>query len=220
MSTPPEIAHAIDVAPFDAKTEALLEQYVARQLSSGTYDFVANKALLKCYQCHASPAGKLDVIVEVLVLSLMRLPSTDFLAMSYLVPGGNKSLSTANDKLVLVQKYAELLEKSLYKEFWAEFATSGSTFSNAVGFEGAMRQCIVLNMSLAFRDVSMEVLVPMMGLGPDALQAYLKECSLVEAVTESSVRFLPNEQNTGGPRNVDAASLKLDRMKQLFKFSS
>lgn len=219
MSTP-EIAQAIEGFPFEAKTEALLEQHVAKQLHSGTYDFVANKALLKCYQCHANPSGKLEIIVEVLVLSLMRLPSTDFLALSYLVPGGNKPPSAANEKLVLVQKYAELLEKSLYKEFWAEFATSGSTFSLAVGFEGAMRQCIVLTMSLAFRDVSMEVLAPMVGLGPDALQAYLKQCALVEAVTDSSVRFLPNDQNTGGPRNVDAASLKLDRMKQLFKFSA
>lgn len=215
-TTPADIIQAIESAPYEAATEALLERYVATQLSSGKYDFVANKALLKSYQCHASPAAKLDVITDILVLSLMRMPSTDYLALSYLMPGGK----VTSEKLALLQKYAELMEKSQYKEFWAEYAVSGASFANAVGFEGAVRECIVLNTSCTFRDVDMGVLAPMVGLEGAALKAFLASCKLIEAVTDNSVRFLPNDENTTGGKSSVDSSLKLDRMKQLFKLSA
>ena len=211
-----EISKAIDQAPYAPQTEALLEKYVVTQLSSNTYDFEANKALLKVYQTNSSPVVKIDIITDVLTLALMRMPSTDYLALSYLVPGG-KAMA-ANEKLSLVQKYAELLEKSQYKDLWTEYATSGASFANAVGFESAMRQAILLNMGLAFRDVDVSVLGPMLGLEGEPLKAFLSSSKLIETASETTVRFLANDENTPGQKTSDTGC-RIDRMKHLFNLN-
>lgn len=196
MSTPVEVQTAINAAPYDANSAQILERYVATQLSSGTYDFAANKALMKNYQASSASSGsKMDVLTDVLTLSLMRLPSTDYLALSYLLPGK----ITDCPKLVLIQKYAEFLEKAQYKQFWAEYATSKESFSRAKGFESSIRNCILMNLSVTFSAVETSTIAPMLGLDGAELKSFLSNAKeLVETVTDAIVRLKPNDENQSG----------------------
>jgi len=196
MSTPAEVKNALEAAPYDANTAQLLERYVATQLASGTYDFAANKALMKNYQASSASSGsKMDVLTDVLTLSLMRLPSTDYLALSYLLPGK----ITDCPKLVLIQKYAEFLEKAQYKQFWAEYATSKESFSRAKGFESSIRNCILMNLSVTFSAVETSTIAPMLGLDGAELKSFLSSAKeLVETVTDAIVRLKPNDENQSG----------------------
>lgn len=194
-STPEALLQMIVGDPFEATTAAALEKHVASQLSSGTYDFFANKALMKNYQStSASTSSKLDVLTDILTLSLMRLPSTDYLALSYLLPGK----ITDCPKLTLIQKYAEFIEKAQYKQFWEEYATSKESFSSAKGFESALRACILTNLSLTFRSVETATLAPMLGLQGDELKTFLSSSPLVESANETNVKFTANEENQPG----------------------
>lgn len=213
-NTPADILAAIETSPYEPSTASLLEKYVSTQLSTGTYDFFANKALLKNYQCIVNAATvKLEMICDVLVLSLMRLPSTDYLALSYLLP---KIVDC--EKFTLTQKYAEMLEKSQYNEIWAEYGVNAATFSNAKGFENAIRNCILMNVSATFRDIETSMLAPMLGLQGEKLKAFLATSPLIEKVTDNSIRFLPNDENqSGGGVGTQDNSRVLENMKkQLF----
>jgi hypothetical protein len=209
----PVVANAIETAPYEAATASLLEGYVAKQLASGTYDFAANKALLKQYQAAGTAASNLDAVTDVLLLSLMRLPSTDYLALSYLLPGK----ITDCEKLTLIQKFAEFVEKAQYSNFWAEYAKSSPLVAHAVGFENALRNAIVQNISNTFRDIETSVLAPMLGLDGEALNSFLSSSPVVESVSANAIRFKANEENTAGGGTVtqESSSTRVDTMKRL-----
>ena len=99
--------------PFDYGTRLALQEYVRGQLKDGTYDFNANKALLKLYQCQPENAD-VEAIAKILVLAMMNLPSTDFLVLSYLVPVRYVS----STKVQLIQRCNYLLENGKFLEFW------------------------------------------------------------------------------------------------------
>jgi len=205
-----------DEGLYDATTQALLERYVVAQLSEGTYDFVANKALLKIYQYQASgpDALKPDVTAEVLVLSLMRLPSTDFLALSYLLPGK----LAANAKIKQIQKCADYLERAKYQEFWAEYTSSAQPlFASAVGFEQAIRQFIISCVSDAFRNMQKPLLMQLLGFESDSsnADAFFAACPLVENVTGDVVSFSPNEANQA--KGINDSTVQLTSMLKLLE---
>ena len=212
MSTPQEIAQAVESAPYEASTATLLEKCVATQMSNGTYDFFANKALMKNYQnSSASTNSKMEVLTDVLTLALMRLPSTDYLSLSYLLPGKIADCP----KLDLIKKYAELLEKAQYKQFWTEYSTSKESFAGAKGFESAIRGCVLSNLSMTFRAVDTATIGPMLGLEGASLKQFLSSTPLVESVTDSGVRFAANDENQpGGGAAGQVTSSAVDVMRK------
>ena len=116
--------------PYELSTLSALENYVSYQLKGREYDFEANKALLRSYQVNAEQV-KLDIVVSTMVLSLMRLPSTDFLALSFIIPGK----LPLQLKLKQVQKFADLLERAEFVKFWEEYNNSDKSITDvADGF--------------------------------------------------------------------------------------
>ena len=167
--------------PYELTTLVALEKYVTMQLSEREYDFEANKALLRSYQINAEHV-KLDVVVNIMVLSLMRLPSTDFLALSYIIPGK----VPLHPKLKQVQKFADLLERAEFSKFWEEYAASPdqSITSAASGFADFIRTFIMGNTRDTFRNISKELLQQFLGLSASETEAYCKSNPLVEQVTK------------------------------------
>jgi translation initiation factor 3 subunit K len=70
---------------YEISTAKKLEENVLIQLNNKSYDFETNKALLKNYQVNHNIAN-VDVVSNILILSIMRMPSSDFLSLNYLIP--------------------------------------------------------------------------------------------------------------------------------------
>ena len=165
--------------PYEVSTLSALEKFVTIQLNEREYDFEANKALLRSYQINAEQV-KLDVIVNVMVLSLMRLPSTDYLALSYIIPGK----VPLNPKLKQVQKFADLLERAEFSKFWEEHSAADQTITaSAKGFADFIRSYIMGNTRDTFRNISTELLQQFLGLNAAETDAFCKSSPLVEQVT-------------------------------------
>ena len=138
----------VETAPYDVATAVGLETFVAAQLANKTYDFTANKALLKNYQVNPTTA-KADFVAKLLILSLMRLPSSDFLALTYLIP----TQLAGNANITVIRKAADSLERGKFREFWEQFVPAQALFNEAAGFVDSIRLFIVSNLRDTFKSI-------------------------------------------------------------------
>jgi CSN8/PSMD8/EIF3K family len=180
-----DILSVIANEPYELSTLSALEKYVTVQLNEKEYDFEANKALLRSYQINAEHV-KLDVVVNVMVLSLMRLPSTDFLALSYIVPGK----LPLQPKLKQVQKFADLLERAEFLKFWEEYsAPEQSITASAIGFADYVRSFIMSNTRDTFRNISKDLLQQFLGLSAAETDTFCRSSPFVEQVLLSCCKL-------------------------------
>ena len=116
--------------PYTTDNAKLLEESILSQAAGKSkYKFEANKALLKYYQATPENAN-LDIAASILLLSLVELPSTHYLALSYLVSPkfwSNKNISK-------IKEAADFLEKAQYAEFWEVYNQNSETFASVKGF--------------------------------------------------------------------------------------
>ena len=194
--------------PYELSTLTALEGFVTVQLQSKAYDFEANKALLRSYQVNAEQV-KLNMVVHVMVLALMRLPSTDFLALSYIIPGKVPLQAS----LKQVQKFADLLERAEFAKFWEEYAAADKTLTEAaVGFVDAIRAYIVGTTAQTFRNIGKEQLKQFLGFSSAAeVDTFCKGNAAVEHVGSDLVAFARSKDT--GKTNED--SLRLDEALRL-----
>ena len=172
-----QLASQLESNPYDASTATALEGYVANQLSGKSYDFAANKALLKNYQVN-STSVKADVVVKVLILSLMRLPSTDFLALSYMIP----TQLVSNSNIVVIQKCADCLERGHFRQFWEQYVPAQALFTDAVGFVDSIRLFIVSNMRDTFKDMPQDLFQQQLGLDKVSVVSFCDSNKFIEKV--------------------------------------
>jgi len=146
---------------FGPQVVAKLEESVLTQKKSDglLYDFEANKALLKNYLI--SPVLiKPDFISSVLILSLMRLPLTHYLEISYIVPV--QIASTSNNQLIA--SAANLLERGLFIEFWQLKANSPpELFDSVSGFVVGIRSFILQSLQDTFKTISLGLFQQLLG---------------------------------------------------------
>ncbi len=111
-----DINKLIESEPFTEPTVVALEDNLRRQLVSEIpYNFEANKILMKNYQVRPVRAN-VNFIADILLLGVMRLPATDYLSLSYIVP-----VKYRPDKNASTQTIANLvkaLEQGQYSQFW------------------------------------------------------------------------------------------------------
>jgi hypothetical protein len=210
-----EIANLYMSKPYEAQTASVLADYVAEQSASGTYDFEANKALLKIYQCVPDLAN-LDVIVKLLALSLMRLPRTDFLALWFMLPG-KAAINAKDPKLKLVGRCGELLQSGKFAQFWEEYKESplsGEIFG-ATGFEKAIRVFMVENIRNVYANINKQGLQEMLGFGSAAneFQTFCENNRSIGAVSDS-IEFVSCPENCKGPAKKEK-SLGFEEMLRL-----
>jgi translation initiation factor 3 subunit K len=179
-----QLAAQLESAPYDVSTAASLEGFVTSQLSSKTYDFNANKALLKNYQVNPSIA-KADFVSKVLILSLMRLPSSDFLALTYMIPPQAQS----NANIVTIQKCVDSLERGRFREFWEQFVPAQALFTEAVGFVDSVRLFIVSNLRDTFKDMPKALFQQQLGLDAVSVVSFCDSNKFIEKVGATKVRY-------------------------------
>ena len=185
--TKPAIPHELKTLsnsdPY--KLVTALEFYVEDQSTTGSYDFVANKSLLKLYQCYPDLVST-EIIAKLLCLSLMRLPSTDYLVLSYLVSG---QALTKDSSLVAVHSAADLLESGKYKPFWSLRSENKSLFSS-LNFDGYIRRFIIKNICSTFKNISVKSLCEMLGITENSLKEVQAESPRKFQVASSVDFFL------------------------------
>jgi hypothetical protein len=172
--TKPSNSHELKTLSFSDpyKLMTALEAYVAEQATDNKYDFIANKALLKLYQCYPDLLST-EVVTKVLSLSMMRLPSTDYLVLSYLVSG--KALTT-DPALATLHAASDLLETGKFSSFWALRGDNKDIF-DATNFDQSIREYIIKNVSSTFKNMSTTMLCGMLGLSASALASFQADCS-------------------------------------------
>lgn len=174
-----DIANLIDSAPFELATATKLEAYANQQLSQRSYDFTANKALMKNYQVNHEQA-KLEVVCNLLILSLMRLPSTDFIAISYMIPA--KCVNHAN--IVAIQDCANLLERGHFLEFWGQFVNAPEgLFTAAVGFVDFIRMFILGTLRNTYTAIPKKLFAEQLGLNETSIEAFCEGNKFIEKVS-------------------------------------
>lgn len=172
-----QIQSLVEDSPFEATTASTLESYVMHQLKNKSYNFDANKVLLKNYQVNTNLMKK-DIVFYVLILSLMRLPLTDFLALSYLVPYNIKN----DPNIMLIQKCSDCLERGKFSEFWELYIRSAELFSIATGFVDSVRVYILGSLRDAFHNVAKPLFQESLGLDDASFEQFCVSNKFIEKV--------------------------------------
>jgi translation initiation factor 3 subunit K len=173
-----------------------LEAYVDAQATGvGEYYFDANKALLKLYNATKSLANT-DKIATVLMLALVEAyPSTDFLALSYLLP---ERYATA-EPCSAVLECSQLLESCQFVEFWAalsKISTADATMKALVGRSTEKLQRGILQvLAMSYKSAKLENVLASLNLKDAAALTQLKEPCVV-SVSGDAVVFVATADNT------------------------
>lgn len=185
------LTYVLEQAPYEPSSAVELESLVTQLLRTNTYDFSIVKALFRNYQVNAELA-KVESVCHGLILALMQLPKTDFLALTYLIP---VKLNDHPD-ILLLQNCADLLQKGKFGDFWELYVSVPDFFfSAAAGFVDAIRVFILVNMRDTFRSVAKEYFQTSLGLDADSIITYCELNEFVEKISGDVVIFTLNEHN-------------------------
>ena len=106
MATRESVEALLAKSPYNVSNQAALEAHVdAQAKGDAPYYMDANRSLLRIYQFSPQSANS-SKIATILTLALLELPSTDVLALSYLVPERMQK----SEVCAAVLKSANLLE--------------------------------------------------------------------------------------------------------------
>jgi hypothetical protein len=211
--TKPSNSHELKTLSFSDPYNLMtaLEAYVSEQATANKYDFTANKALLKLYQCYPDLLST-EVVTKVLCLSMMRLPSTDYLVLSYLVSG---QALTSDPSLVTLHTASDLLETGKFNAFWALRGANRAIF-DATNFDQSIREYVIKNVSSTFKDMKSDLLCGMLGLSPAHLSGFQADSSCKFEISGDSVVFSECDQQTSkfsqleGMLRIDEAMRLMD----------
>jgi hypothetical protein len=124
-----------------------------------------------------------------------------------------------NQKIILIQKSADLLEKGDYKSFWAEFSASPQLFNTALGFAEAVRSFILNILRDTFKTIPLAIFLAQLGLKESELVSFASSSNLIEKIDKDSVVFVANDENQNRGK-VFGESVKMDEHLGLLEFLS
>lgn len=186
-----------------------LEDHLAFQVSSGTYDFAANKALVKLYKF--TPARcRSDMLAPALAKAMMARDST---ALLYMVPD---ALLEATPLLRRLGKCDALLETSQFAAFWECAREDDAALVALVpGFTSALRRYILGLLASTFENVHVSLVAETLGMTLDDAAALVANpppgTPLLASSDPALARFKPNAHNQ--PRQVQyAKTVQLDTL--------
>eukprot|EP00616_Rhizochromulina_sp_CCMP1243_P010161 CAMPEP_0118973920 /NCGR_PEP_ID=MMETSP1173-20130426/10976_1 /TAXON_ID=1034831 /ORGANISM="Rhizochromulina marina cf, Strain CCMP1243" /LENGTH=221 /DNA_ID=CAMNT_0006923617 /DNA_START=18 /DNA_END=683 /DNA_ORIENTATION=- len=190
------VATALRRNEYDQDAIELLESYVAEQVEQNTYDFVANKALLKLYQFFPARTNE-HMVALILTKALMALPSTDMTLLLYLVPDTVR----AKEPILTLVRCHEHLETGKFVEFWEVANLGGNELLDAIhGFDEAMRQYMISVLCMTFQSLESEVFMDLVALPDEHLAEYVGTKSDVMRLEGKQVIFVENPQNQPQPK--------------------
>jgi CSN8/PSMD8/EIF3K family len=199
MTTPTieTIATLLAQSPYASSNQAPLEAYLDGQAKGEVPYFMdANRTLLKLYQFFPQSSNATKT-ATVLLLSLLEFPSTDLLAMSYLIP---ERIATTEPSTSILQ-CATLLDACKFDEFWKIYgtisATDDSLQATLVANKGTERlqSAIVDVLALSYRTASLSTVLVALNVTSGEEVTKLKHPN-IESVTGDKVTFLASSDNT------------------------
>ena len=183
---------------YKASNQSTLEAYIdAQATGDGAYYFEANKALLKIYQFLPKSIDPSKVAL-VLLLAMLDYPSTstDWLALSYLVPERLQK----SEPISTVLRCNNLLDGCEFVEFWKKFETlnaDGDKYIEALISRGTqvLQKGILEAMALTYRSASLEKVLANLNMKSSSA-AKLNDISCIESVSGTTVTFVATTDNT------------------------
>ncbi|CAM9477984.1 unnamed protein product [Phaeothamnion confervicola] len=193
---------------FDHRSVPQLEAYVTEQVSTNTYDFEANKALLKLYQFFPDLC-KDNIVALVLAKAFMNLPSTDMAALLCILP----KQQAAREPAQTLVRCAEAMETARFSDFWGLIrAEEAADFVEDVpGFADRARRFVVGALAPLFQDVTKEYFEGCVGLSGEALAAFVAAHADMVRLDGDRVRFALNRYNQSQPKKFKEA-VEFDKM--------
>lgn len=201
-----DIISLLETAPYEASTCTALENHLQTQLTNRTYDFNANKALLKYY--HLSPDSiKLDHVCHLLILSIMRLPASDFHALIYLLP----PKCMGHSRVETLQNCHKLLEQGKFADFWDVYVSiPAAQFAPVSGFVDFIRLFIVGTLRNSFKKMPKNLFAQQLGLNDSTIEPFCQGNKFVEKVDGDNVVFTECEDNK--PRVASVTAIRPDEV--------
>lgn len=184
---------------YKTSNQSTLEAYVHAQATGECeYYFEANKALLKIYQSSRSTAD-IQLVATVLLLAMVEAyPSTDVLALSYLLP---ERFAKA-ESCAAVLECTRLLDSCQFVEFWTSFANiptgDDANMTALVGQQRATAklQCGILHvLALSHKSAKLDKVLASLNLKDAAALEHLNE-SCIESINGDTVVFASTVHNT------------------------
>ncbi|KAG5184843.1 eukaryotic translation initiation factor 3 k subunit [Tribonema minus] len=182
---------------FDHRVVPQLEAYLAEQASSGTYDFEANKALLKLYQFFPDLV-KADMVALAAGKALMALPAPDFAALSYLAPAA----ALAAEPLTSLARALDALEGARYGAFWAvtREPEAAALIQRLPGFADQARRVALSALAATFQSVPLSALEEAVALSGAELEAFVGGLGGEVKLGDGRAAFARNEFNQMQPK--------------------
>ena len=160
------------------------------------------------YQFHPT-ASKADVVAKVLLLALTQLPSTDYLAASYLVP----ERLHADPSIAAVGEMAGLLESCDFAAFWAK--ADKKLAGSVKGFDEAIRAFIAGVLSTTYTTVPKALVLEALAIDDGKLKAVAE----ANGWKVDGDVVCPSSTDASGPSAPINTQVQLDQMAKLLQVS-
>lgn len=210
MAGTSELKDLYEKDPYGDATVAKLEAYAKEELAgSSVYDFEANKALVKYYQCFPDKTN-VDMLLGVLMMALMHLPATDFLALSCIAPG------TAAQSMTAIQELADALTSGRFGPFWGSMGAIKGKAYMPKDFEAKVRAYILTSVQRTFTNISRAQVETMLGLSGGDLEKLLSASAVVRESKPDIIVFSPCTENQKSGAKFDE-TLSFDDVLKVMK---
>jgi hypothetical protein len=157
-----DIKATIKANLYDTKVLDDLEKYVVQQAKDNTYDFDANRHLLKLYT-FAPDTIKIDTVQKILLLSLKQLPFPHFLACTYLL----REKLHEDEEIKQLMKLSNLLETAQFKKYWqaAEESKTRTMLDKIPTFDASIRSFIATTIENTYQTIPATTVKDLLHLG-------------------------------------------------------
>jgi len=208
--TPATCAALLSKQRYNPEILPQLEAYVATQCEGSTYDLDANLAVLKLYQFHPDSTN-VAVVSKILLKALMKLPSTDYLTCSYLIPERVQEM----ELIASINSVASLLETCSFRQVWAALAPlRKDSLVGLPGFDAAVREFVCASMSITYQATPLSHLRESLAMEGAELTAFIKARGWT--VEGEVVRMKLNDDNQAKPKKVDeGGAIRFDQMTKI-----
>lgn len=157
----------LETRRYDAAILPELESFIA---DGKNYDADVHLAALKLYQFNPQLL-KTETVATVLAKALMRLPESDFLACTYLVPERVLDAEPVSQLVSL----ATLLEQCKFRDVWPALEPLSGILKTLPEFEAGLRNFMLRTFEITYQSMPPAHLQASLGLGHESRLAALVE---------------------------------------------
>ncbi|CAO3613402.1 unnamed protein product [Cunninghamella blakesleeana] len=212
IDRPENIQTLIDgVERYNPENVTVLEEYLESQCQSGSYDLMANLAILKLYQFNPTKA-KESVIINILAKSLTAVPAPDFNLCLYL-------LSERSEDVENLTTLQQLLEQSNYIKFWETYKDDKykKLTTGVKGFEDAIRQLIAKVITMSHQSINTSVVQSYLALDSAAFGPF---CEQQQWNQQGDIVTIPLNKDNEAKAIVVRENIKFDQLTKVVGYSN